>query len=211
MQELTESDWERVWRGEEEEDTLTGTIDKEENHPIMCARVLHRNVAIATAGYQLAFWLAESEGCPPESGAEVIPSTYTASYQRLEKRVKIRRRRRLKVIVIFSQNKLMPTLLIFGPPCTICRRGITPVSSNVSALRTRDIYPLAGAITFFTLVELYRRCVYATWTKTEEPDRASLSTFFHVLITSGLRGSGCVVWCKEHVITRSSAIDSSGG
>lgn len=29
-----------------------------------------RNVAIATAGYQLAFWLAESEGCPPESGAE---------------------------------------------------------------------------------------------------------------------------------------------
>ena len=39
MQELTESDWERVWRGEEEEDTLTGTIDKEENHPIMCARV----------------------------------------------------------------------------------------------------------------------------------------------------------------------------
>lgn len=29
-----------------------------------------RNVAIATTGYQLAFWLAESEGCPPESGAE---------------------------------------------------------------------------------------------------------------------------------------------
>ncbi|KYM95485.1 hypothetical protein ALC62_13913 [Cyphomyrmex costatus] len=57
--------------------------------------------------------------------------------------------------------------------------------------------------------ELYRRCVYAMWTKTEELDHASLSTFFHVLITSGLRGSGRVVWCKEHVITRSSAIDSS--
>jgi len=35
---LTESDWERVRRGEEE-DTLT--IDKEENHPIMCMRVWH--------------------------------------------------------------------------------------------------------------------------------------------------------------------------
>lgn len=29
-----------------------------------------RSVAIATARYQLAFWLAEGEGCPPESGTE---------------------------------------------------------------------------------------------------------------------------------------------
>lgn len=62
----------------------------------------------------------------------------------------------------------------------------------------------------FTLVEPCQHSLCALWTRTEEPDRASSSTFFRILITSGRRGSGRVVRCKEHLITRGSAIDSSG-
>ncbi|KYM79815.1 hypothetical protein ALC53_09737, partial [Atta colombica] len=391
---------------EEEEDTLTGTIDKEENHPI-------RNVAIATAGYQLAFWLAESEGCPPESGAEcrvswaevltrrgstekrqggrmVVkggrqrererhtgePSTQARSTwpthiaptrflsladnctislrkhirdcvkmhlrvgkrsffrdfkisfnhflitrknvlswingndindgkrdlakwrqsRRHDKKEENARKRRetkdkderehkpptelavsdkgistplvrslrstqietpprLLTVSSFRALRFFPTYMIIlsrkkilRPLCYVIDFCARKTNDRKTENRIRTIFKrrcfrrllqimkwiapegnshisrtiisrVIGATaefpqsswcnhTFFTLVELYRRCVYATWTKTEEP-RASLSTFFHVLITSGLRESGRVVWCKEHVITRSSAIDSS--
>ncbi|KYN28850.1 hypothetical protein ALC57_01813 [Trachymyrmex cornetzi] len=86
---------------------------------------------------------------------------------------------------------------------------IKHASCEMSDLQPFRLHPISISIYSINYIAVYRRCVYATWTKTEELDRASLSTFFHVLITSGLRGSGRVVWCKEHVITRSSAIDSS--